>query len=158
MGFRTGITRNSHLYYPLLMYNGILGSFPHSKLFQSVREKESLAYYVSSNIETTKGLLIITSGIAVENYEKTRKLIMEQVEKMKNGDISDDEFNWTRASLISTFKTMADSNRGLSSHYLLGLINDQPEPVPESIDRLNAVKKKILLRWQIEFHLILSIF
>ncbi|NLM96516.1 MAG: insulinase family protein [Halanaerobiaceae bacterium] len=145
MGFRTGITRNSHLYYPLLMYNGILGSFPHSKLFQSVREKESLAYYVSSNIETTKGLLIITSGIAVENYEKTRKLIMEQVEKMKNGDISDDEFNWTRASLISTFKTMADSNRGLSSHYLLGLINDQPEPVPESIDRLNAVKKEDLV-------------
>ena len=39
LGFRTGITRKDELYYPLLMYNGILGSFPHSKLFQNVRRK-----------------------------------------------------------------------------------------------------------------------
>lgn len=145
MGFRTGLTRNNELYYPLLMYNGILGTFPHSKLFQNIREKKSLAYYVNSNIESTKGLLIIASGIEVNNYAKVKKLILEQLEKIKNGDISEDEFNWTRTSLISSFKTMSDSNKGLSSHYLLGLINNHPESVMESIDRLATVKKEDLI-------------
>ena len=81
LGFRTGITRKDDLYYPLLMYNGILGAFPHSKLFQNVREKESLAYYASSSLESTKGLLLITAGIDFANYDKTRDIILKELEK-----------------------------------------------------------------------------
>src|SRR5690606_25142513 len=40
-----------------LVYNGILGSYPHSKLFVNVREKESLAYYCSSSFDPYKGYL-----------------------------------------------------------------------------------------------------
>lgn len=142
MGFRTGITRNSEYYYPLLMYNGILGTFPHSKLFQNVREKESLAYYINSNIESTKGLLIVSSGIEAENYNKVKELILKELEKIKIGDITDNEFNWTRTSLISSFKTMSDNNKGLSSHYLLGLVNNWPETIMESTEKLALVKKE----------------
>lgn len=145
LGFRTGISKSDKLYYPLLMFNGILGAFPHSKLFQNVREKESLAYYASSNIESTKGLLVINSGIEFTNYSKTKDIIIEQIEEIRNGNISDEEFNWTQNSLISSFESMGDNIKGLFSHYLLGLINQQQESIGDSINRLSMVNKEDII-------------
>lgn len=145
MGFRTGIARSDNLYYPLIIYNGILGGFPHSKLFQNVREKASLAYYASSNIESTKGLLMISSGIQFENYNKTKNIIIEQIDKLSQGDFTADELEWTKKSIISQFKSSADITRGLSGHYLLGLINGKEETINDSINLLNAVSKEDIL-------------
>ncbi len=146
MGFRTATTRSDELYYPLIVYNGILGAFPHSKLFQNVREKSSLAYYASSNIESTKGLLMITSGIEFANYTKAKDIIIEQVEKVKKGDITDDELEWTRKSIINQYLSSADNIKGLSGHYLLGLINHKPESILESIEKLSKVTKGEIIK------------
>lgn len=40
MGLRTSITYGDPHYAAALMYNGILGGYPHSKLFVNVREKK----------------------------------------------------------------------------------------------------------------------
>ncbi len=48
LGLRTPITYGDERYASALLYSGILGSYPHSKLFMNVREKESLAYYAAS--------------------------------------------------------------------------------------------------------------
>ncbi|HOA40979.1 MAG TPA: pitrilysin family protein [Halanaerobiales bacterium] len=146
LGFRTGITRKDDLYYPLLMYNGILGAFPHSKLFQNVREKESLAYYASSSLESTKGLLLITAGIDFANYDKTIDIILKELEKMRQGDFTEEEFQWTMKSLINSFESTADNNRGLLAHYLLGVINHKTETIKDSIDELGKVKKEDIIR------------
>ena len=146
LGFRTGITRKDELYYPLLMYNGILGSFPHSKLFQNVREKESLAYYASSSLESTKGLLLITAGIDFTAYGRTREIILQEVEKMRLGDFTVEEFDWTQKSLINSFENTADNNRGLLAHYLLGVVNKKEETIRKSIEGLSRVKKEDIIR------------
>ncbi len=56
LGLRTSITYADEQYAAALMYNGILGGYPHSKLFMNVREKESLAYYASSRYDGHKGI------------------------------------------------------------------------------------------------------
>lgn len=139
LGFRTGITRKDNSYYPLLIYNGILGAFPHSKLFQNVREKASLAYYATSRLETTKGLLIISSGIEFDNFPKTKEIILDQINHIKKGDITNNEFEWTKRSLINRFQSSADSLQGLSGHYLLGLLNESVETIDISIEKLSRV-------------------
>lgn len=146
MGFRTGTTRSDQLYYPLLIFNGILGAFPHSKLFQNVREKSSLAYYANSNIESTKGLLIITSGIEFANYKKARDIITEQVEKISNGDITEDEIEWTRKSIVSQFMSSADNIKAISGHYLLGLLNEHPETIADSIKNIKKVNREEIIK------------
>lgn len=145
LGYRTNITRSNDLYYSLIVYNGILGTFPHSKLFQNVREKESLAYYASSSVESTKGLLMITSGIEFDAYEAARNLILEQVDNLNKGLFSDDEFNWTKDSLISRFKSSADNIKAIVGHYLLGLINDHPETIYDSIQQIEKVSKNDII-------------
>ena len=63
MGFRTKIAYEMNLYPALLLANELLGGGPNSKLFKDVREKHSLAYYVTSNIVKHKSIMILDAGI-----------------------------------------------------------------------------------------------
>jgi predicted Zn-dependent peptidase len=84
LGFKTGISPESEEYYSLMMFSGILGGGPHSKLFQNVREKASLAYYAYSRLEKFKGIVMIGSGIEIENYDKAYEIIIDQIEDIKD--------------------------------------------------------------------------
>ncbi|MEO2204003.1 pitrilysin family protein [Paenibacillus pabuli] len=109
MGLRTSITYGDPQYAAALMYNGILGGYPHSKLFVNVREKESLAYYASSRYDGHKGIATIQSGIEIPNYEKAVTIIKQQLDEMKNGNISDLEMSQTKAMIRNLLKEMQDS-------------------------------------------------
>lgn len=109
MGLRTSITYGDPQYAAALMYNGILGGYPHSKLFVNVREKESLAYYASSRYDGHKGIATIQSGIEIPNYEKAVTIIKQQLEEMKSGTISDLEMSQTKAMIRNLLKEMQDS-------------------------------------------------
>ncbi|MEK4435325.1 EF-P 5-aminopentanol modification-associated protein YfmF [Paenibacillus sp. FSL K6-2862] len=109
MGLRTSITYGDPQYAAALMYNGILGGYPHSKLFVNVREKESLAYYASSRYDGHKGIATIQSGIEIPNYEKAVSIIKQQLDEMKSGNISDLEMSQTKAMIRNLLKEMQDS-------------------------------------------------
>ncbi|WP_340009715.1 pitrilysin family protein [Paenibacillus sp. FSL K6-0276] len=109
MGLRTSITYKDDTYASALMYNGILGGYPHSKLFVNVREKESLAYYASSRYDGHKGIGTIQSGIEAQNYGKAVEIIEKQLEEMKAGDISDLELSQTKAMIRNQLSEIQDS-------------------------------------------------
>jgi predicted Zn-dependent peptidase len=109
MGLRTTITYGDDNYAAALMYNGILGGYPHSKLFLNVREKESLAYYASSRYDGHKGIGTIQSGIEVQNYKKAVEIIQNQIAEMKSGQISELEMSQTKAMIRNLLREMEDS-------------------------------------------------
>ncbi|MHA0856029.1 EF-P 5-aminopentanol modification-associated protein YfmF [Paenibacillus sp. CMAA1364] len=109
LGLRTTITYADDAYASALLYNGILGGYPHSKLFLNVREKESLAYYASSRYDGHKGLATIQSGIEVQNYEKAVMIIKNQLEDMRTGQISELEMSQTKAMIRNLLLEMDDS-------------------------------------------------
>ena len=57
------------------VYNAILGGGANSKLFQNVREKNSLAYTAGSTFRRQKGAIFIRCGIEIANYEKALNTI-----------------------------------------------------------------------------------
>jgi len=91
------------------VYNGILGSYPHSKLFVNVREKESLAYYCASSFDPYKGYLSIQSGIEIKNYKKALDIILDQLKAIEAGSISENELVQTKAMLVNAFKETTDN-------------------------------------------------
>ncbi|BBI34371.1 putative inactive metalloprotease YmfF [Cohnella abietis] len=109
MGLRVGVTYGSEQYAALLVYNGLLGAFPHSKLFVNVREKASLAYYASSRLDGHKGILTLQSGIEVANYERAVKIIREQLEAMKAGEFALDDLKRTKAMITNQLRELQDS-------------------------------------------------
>ncbi|AIQ24659.1 MULTISPECIES: EF-P 5-aminopentanol modification-associated protein YfmF [unclassified Paenibacillus] len=109
LGLRTSITYKDDNYASALMYNGILGGYPHSKLFVNVREKASLAYYASSRYDGHKGIGTIQSGIETQNYGKAVDIIEKQLEEMKAGNISDLELSQTKAMIRNQLSEIPDS-------------------------------------------------
>ncbi len=113
IGYRTFTTFNDEDYSALQVFNGIFGGYSHSKLFLNVREKESLAYYAASRLESHKGILVVMSGIDSINYDKTVKIITEQMNKMKQGDFTESELNQTKIMLKNQMLEAMDDPRGI---------------------------------------------
>lgn len=109
LGLRTSTSYGDPDYAALLVYNGVLGAFPHSKLFVNVREKASLAYYAASRLDGHKGLLTIQSGIEIENYERALGIIREQLAAMKEGQFAADDIARTKAMLENQLREIQDS-------------------------------------------------
>jgi len=146
IGFRTQIEANNPEYYPLVIYNGILGGGVQSKLFQNVREKESLAYSAFSSLERFKGLLVAVCGIEISQREKAERIIMNQFKAIENGDISDYEMEATKMSFVTGLKSMQDSQVGMVDFYLSQHLSGEYNSVESFIEKLMAVTKEDVVR------------
>ena len=139
IGFRTNIKPNSENYYKLMLYNSILGGGIHSKLFQNVREKNGMAYYVFSRLEKFKGLMVISSGIEISNRDKAYDVIVKQLEDMKNGNISDYEFESSIKSIETGIKSLKDSQLQIVDFNLSQMIagtKDSPDDIIEKVKKV----------------------
>lgn len=142
LGFRTNITPKEDDYYTLMVYSGILGSGTHSKLFQNVREKAGLAYYIFSGLEKFKGLMVIGSGIDIKEKEHAQNLIMEQLEAIKEGRISDYEFEATIKSLETGIFSLKDSQLQVVDFNLSQLIAQTHETLEGILAKIRRVTKQ----------------
>lgn len=139
IGCRTQISYKDDDYPALLMYNGILGGFPHSKLFVNVREKASLAYYAVSRLESHKGILMIMSGIDANHYKQAVEIIKQQMDAMRQGKISEEEYSQTRATLTNQFRELLDSARMMIEFTYNGLLSGRQRKLDELLHAINAV-------------------
>ncbi|MFC2950053.1 EF-P 5-aminopentanol modification-associated protein YfmF [Virgibacillus sediminis] len=113
IGYRTNTTFGDEDYSALQVFNGLFGGFPSSKLFLNVREKNSLAYYAASRLESHKGLMLVFSGIAPEDYEKARDIIREQLEAMRKGDFTEEQLSETKELIINQLLETMDHPQGM---------------------------------------------
>lgn len=146
MGLRTGISYADDDYPALIVYNGILGGFVHSKLFANVREKSSLAYYASSRLEGLKGLLFVQSGIQIDNFARTRDIIEVQLKALRDGDISDDELEFTRMALANQYLQSDDQPLTGAVMHMYGRYSGRMRTVAELLEQVQAVTKEDVVR------------
>ncbi len=139
MGLRTGITYGDNAYAAMLMYNGILGGYPHSKLFRNVREKESLAYYASSRLDGHKGICAIQSGIEFQNYDKALEIITEQLASMSKGELSDLEMNQTKAMIMGHLREIQDSAYEMIAYDFNGVLSGNLRTRDELMAQIAAI-------------------
>lgn len=139
MGLRTGIGYDDRLYPAALMYNGILGGYPHSKLFINVREKESLAYYAASRLDGHKGICTIQSGIEFANYDKAVAIIKEQLESMAKGQLSELEMNQTKAMISGHLRELQDSAYEMLAYDFNGVLTGNERTSVQLIEQVQAV-------------------
>ncbi|MED1441805.1 pitrilysin family protein [Aeribacillus composti] len=141
IGYRTHTTYSDYDYYALQVFNGIFGGFPHSKLFLNVREKNSLAYYASSRVESHKGLLMVMSGIEMKNYERALTIIHEQMEAMKKGDFTDKELEQTKAVIKNQLLETIDTPYGMTEVLYHNVVAKANRTIEEWIEGVEKVQK-----------------
>lgn len=119
LGFRTGAVLGNGLDACAVMLNEILGASPASKLFLNVREKEGLCYYCGSSYSLIGGNLTVTSGIDVKNKDRVICGVLAQLDKIREGCISDAEMNAARKSIEYGYVQIYDSPYALKRFYTL---------------------------------------
>lgn len=130
-------------FYALNLYNAILGSTPSSKLFQNFREKESLAYTVRSRYYRFKYMFVIYAGIEKENYEKAKEVINEQLNDMKQKNITEEEFTAAKESVIADLKEWDDSKVALSKMLLANLLTYKESSI--TVEQMIEDMRKVTL-------------
>ena len=146
VGLRVPITRSHPLYFALIVYNGMLGGFSHSKLFTSVREERGLAYYINTRVESTKGLILINAGIDVVDYPIVKEIIEDKIDEIKQGNFEEKNIEWTKKKLINRYKTLSDNNHSIVDAFLLGLINGKKDSLNFVINSIKQVKKEDIIK------------
>lgn len=140
LGFRTNTSYSNPKYPQLLVANGILGGFPHSKLFVNVREKASLAYYASSRLDSLTGVIAVQTGIDSRNYEQALEIIRQQVESLKQGNITTEELEFTKSGLRNQYMQAQDQAMSMMDVHFSGALAGTTRTVEDLLSELSTVK------------------
>ena len=134
------------------IYSFILGGGPDSKLFQSVREKNSLCYSINSVVLKTFNLLIIKAGIDKGDFKKAVSLIRKEVNNMNKNKITDEELTKAKITYINSCKEILDSPSSIigvytAKEYLnVDLLEDR-------IENIEKITKEMLVAFSKKLHL-----
>ncbi len=145
IGYRTNIKYGDEDYYALQVFNGIFGGFSHSKLFHHVREKNSLAYYVASRLESHKGLMMVMSGIESENYQLAVDIIHEQLQEMRRGVFSDEEIDQTKAVINNQMLETLDTSRGIVEVLYHNVVGHVHVSLDEWMEKMQNVSREEII-------------
>ncbi len=146
MGFNCQTTWRDKDYYATLLCNEILGASPISKLMMNVREKLSLCYECSSVYNSARGAIFVTTGIDSENYELAKKAIIAQLDEIKQGKISEKEFEAAKKSIFNVYSAVCDSPNAIERFYLGRIINEIDVDVADFLNILEELTIEDVIR------------
>ncbi len=109
LGYRTGITYSSENYLAGALFNMVLGGDVTSRMFMILREKMSLCYSCNSALDPSKGILTAYAGIDVSNAEVCEKAFYEQLEKIRSGEVSEEELLDAKKAYANRMREIDDN-------------------------------------------------
>ena len=122
--------------YPLSLYNAILGGGSESLLFSEVREKNSLAYYVSSTPNKLDNLIIIRGGITKDKSIDAVNIVKKILKDLEIGKIDDDRIEKAKEYYTSAIDDIIESPfQIIESYYMIELLG---------VDDIETKRKKML--------------
>lgn len=146
LAYHNPISYHDEDYFALLVFNGLFGNFPHSKLFTEIREKEGLAYTINSQINSLTGLLNVYAGIDKKNRDKTLKLINKQLSDIKLGRFSSTLVKQTKKMLITNRQAILDSPKAtIEKVYNSKYLKENPD-IDNWVNHINQVSKEDIIR------------
>lgn len=128
------------------VYNAILGGGANSKLFQNVREKESLAYTAGSNYIRQKNAILIRCGIEIENYEKALNTIKKQLTEMKEGDFTDKDIENAKKLIIESVKNITSEQDTEITYYYGQELSDLSMTIEEYEEKIKNIEKEDIIK------------
>jgi zinc protease len=135
-GFNT-IRRVDPRYYAYLVMNHVLGQFGlGGRLADSIRERQGMAYYAYSTLESNvgEGPLLIRAGVDPLNVERALDAIDREVRSLAADGPSAREFEDSQNALIGSIPRLLETNDGIAEflqtveQFDLGLDHDRRLP------------------------------
>ena len=147
LGYHSPVKYGDDEHLPMLVMNGLLGEFAHSKLFTNVRENAGIAYTVSSQLDLFSGLLRMYAGIDRENRNQARKLMNHQLLDLKKGNFTDFELEQTKEMIRRSLLMAQDNQQTLVERvYLNALFGKSSFDIDRLVAKLENVDKEAVCK------------
>jgi predicted Zn-dependent peptidase len=148
LGFRAFETGHRDEYI-LDVLNIILGGNDSSRLFEAVREKEGLAYYIYSYNCDYKdaGYITVQSGVGNDKCEKAIALILKEIGKIKTQGITEEELKRAKSYVEGKMAISLESSSAVADFVAIQEITTGKILTPkEKFDKINAVTREDVAR------------
>ena len=89
--------------------------------------------------------MFISSGIEFKNYDVAKQEIFNQLEDMKIGNITDEEFENGKLYLIDVIKGMRDSHGALLADVLRGKLLGISDSIEQQIEKISKLNKQDIM-------------
>ncbi len=146
MGFSLGEVKAESETAAMTVMADIFGGGPYSRLFTNVRERLSLCYYCACQAVKNKGFMLVDSGIEAQNAEKAKKEILNQLDIMKKGEFTDDEFAASIIGICDSVKSAEDSLSTLNSFYTARVFDTSVSSPSELIKLIKQVTREDVIK------------
>jgi len=154
-GFTT-ITRRDPDYYAFWLMNNVLGQYAlGGRLGDSIRERQGMAYYVSSSFDANvaEGPLTIRAGVSPANVDRAVASIDEEITKLITGGITAKELDESRRYLVGSIPRALETNAAIANFVqvaeFFGLGLDYDVRLPDllggvTLEQANAAARRAL--------------
>jgi zinc protease len=113
----TAIARSDPAYYAFWLMNNALGQYAiGGRLGDSIRERQGMAYYVSSSLDANvvEGPLVVRAGISPQNVDRAIASIDEELVRLTRDGLTEKEFTESRQYLIGSMPRRLETNDGIA--------------------------------------------
>jgi zinc protease len=154
-GFTT-ITRTDPSYYALWLMNVAFGQYAiGGRLGDSIRERQGMAYYVSSSLDANiaPGPLAIRAGVSPANVDRAVASIDEEIVRLLREGLTPQELDESRQYLIGSIPRSLETNAAIANFLhvaqFFGLGLDYDVRLPNllqavTLDEVNAAARRRL--------------
>jgi len=154
-GFTT-ITRSDPAFYAYWLMNNIFGEYSiGGRLGDSIRERQGMAYYVSSSLDANiaEGPLSIRAGVGPGNVDRAIASIDEEIVSVVRDGLTQKELDDSRRYLIGSIPRALETNAAIANFlqteegFGLGLDYDARLPdllTAVTLDEVNAAARRVL--------------
>ncbi|MBU3806118.1 MAG: insulinase family protein [Candidatus Fournierella pullistercoris] len=124
------------------MAMSVFGGSSTSRLFLNVREKQSLCYYCSCRFVSSTAMMMVDSGVEPKDAERAEQAILEQLHQLMSGEITAQEMEDNRRSVLSGLMAVEDSLAGLENWYYTEILRGgaicTPQQAAQAVQNVTA--------------------
>lgn len=112
-----------------------------SKLYQSIREKNSLCYAISSMYLKYDKLLLVHISLEQANVKKATSLVKKELKNMQVGNFTEEELKDAINNMIISLDMAQDNNVSIINNYVFHVFDNLPMP-EERVEMFKNIKKE----------------
>ena len=152
----TALRRADPAYYAFWLMNHVFGQYAlGGRLGDSIRERQGMAYYVSSSQEANlvEGPMMIRAGVSAANVDRAVASIDEEVTRLVRDGVTPEELDHSRRYLIGAMPRALETNASIATFLqqveFFGLGQDYDVRLPDllravTVDEGHAVARRLL--------------
>ncbi|MFW6015133.1 MAG: M16 family metallopeptidase [bacterium] len=112
-----------------------------SRLYQIIREQQGLCYTIHMDNISLSDISIINGYVGLDhnNISNVKKIILEEINKLKEENVTEEELNRVKKYIIGTEKISLETTSSKSSYITDCLINKTERTIDEYFEEIESV-------------------